>query len=108
MPAAPWLALTLRYASQTARLEIANGFDDLTGSSQQALVGRRARPGNPSPSLHPHYRVSPLLRDGPPLCPASVLRPSRFLPLGDLPSAGRSNTRPAPSGRQVPTFRTGA
>ena len=30
----------------------------------------------PAP-LRPHYRASALLRDGPPPCPATVLRPSR-------------------------------
>ena len=35
------------------------------------MVDRRHRLGNPSPWLHPHYQASQLLRDGPPLCPAT-------------------------------------
>src|SRR5512132_1877256 len=72
------------------------------------LVDRQASPGNPPPSLHPHYRASPLLRGGPSSCPASVRCPSQFPLLGGLPLADHANTRPALSGRGVPTFRTGA
>jgi hypothetical protein len=71
-------------------------------------VDHQADPGNPPPSLRPHYQASPLLRDGPPPCPAPVLCPLQFPLLGVLPSAGRSNTRPAPTGRGVPTFGAGA
>ena len=77
-------------------------------SSQITPVDRRTNPGNPSPSLRPHYRASPLLRDGPPPCPAPVLDPLQIPLLGALPSTGRSNTRPAPLGQQVPTFRADA
>ena len=111
-PAAPLFAFTLRYASQTATLAIRNGLSCNLGSLTWLLpampVDHQANPGNPSPSLRPHYRASPLLRDGPPLCPAPVLGPSQFLLLGVLPSAGRPNTRPAPPGRQVPTFHADA
>jgi hypothetical protein len=76
------------------------------------MVDRRANPDDPSPSLHPHYRASPLLRDGPPLCPASLLSPSRFQPLGVLAANGRRDPRSseptAAAGRQVHTFRAGA
>jgi hypothetical protein len=75
-------------------------------------VDRRANPDDPSPSLHPHYRASALLRDGPPLCPASLLSPSRFQPLGVLAANGRRDPRSseptAAAGRQVHTFRTRA
>ena len=67
-------------------------------------VDHQADPGNPPPSLRPHYRASSLLRDGPSLRPTPVLDPLQFPLLGVLPSAGRSNTRPAPTGRGVPTF----
>ena len=57
----------------------------LTGSSRATPVDHRAarttRPLRSSPITGP----SSLLRDGPPLCPASVLSPSRFPPLGALP-----------------------
>jgi hypothetical protein len=76
------------------------------------MVDRRTSPDNPSPSLHPHYRASALLRDGPPLCPASLLSPSRFQPLGVLAANGRRDPRSseptAAAGRQVHTFRTEA
>src|SRR5829696_9012385 len=49
-----------------------------------------ARPLRSSPITEP----SSLLRAGPPLCPASVLCPSRCLPLGVLPLA--TGGRPAP------------
>jgi hypothetical protein len=89
------------------------GFGSLTGSSREIAVGHRASQDDPPPSLLPHYRASLLLRGGPPLCPASVLRPSRFPPLGDLPSTHgrRPILRHWPSagaGRQVPTFHTEA
>jgi hypothetical protein len=51
---------------------------------------------------------SPLLQGGPPRCPASVLSPSQFQLLGVLLYASRVNTRPDPSGRAVPAFRTSA
>jgi hypothetical protein len=49
------------------------------------------------------------LRDGPPLCPASLRSPSRCLPLGVLASATSRGPAlrhwpAAPSRRQVPTF----
>src|SRR3954470_21094042 len=87
-PAAPWLARTRRQASQTIRLEITNGFavrcGSLTDSSRHLAVDRRSSLDDPPPSLGPHYRASSLLRGGPPLRCASLLRPSRCLPLGRL------------------------
>jgi len=38
-----------------------------------SLVDHQARLIDTTPSLHPHYRTSSLLRVVPPLCPASVL-----------------------------------
>src|SRR4051794_2523047 len=115
-PAAPLLALTLWNASHTTHLEMVNDLSCCFGSLTRLLpatstgmpVDRRTNPGNPSPSLHPHYQASTLLRDGPPACPTSVLRPSQFPLLGALPLADRSNTRPTVSGRGVPTFHTSA
>ena len=58
---APVLALTLRHASQTSRLEIANdlpsGFGSLTGSSRDITVDHQTSQDDPPPSLHPHYGV---------------------------------------------------
>jgi hypothetical protein len=97
-------------------LEISNGlpfgFGSLTGSSRIITVDHRTSQDDPPPSLHPHYRASQLPRGGPPLCRASVLSPSRFRPLGDLPSTtGRrldSHWPAASTRRQVPTFNTRA
>ena len=118
-PAAPLLALTLRYASQTARLSISNGFALRLAQPAPPVsspVDRRPNPDNPSPSLHPHYQASPLLRDGPPLCLTSVLCPSQIPLLGILPYprtrtnlAGthrgerfpRSTQEPGPSSRHL-------
>jgi hypothetical protein len=95
--------LTLRHASQTSRLEITNdlpsGFGSLTGSSRHIAVDHRESQDDPPPSLDPHYRASSLPRGGPPLCPASVLSPSRISRLGfslPRPAAGhnRSTGRP--------------
>ena len=61
------------------------GFDMTTGSSRSFTVDHQSCPDGPSPLLHPHYRASSLLRDGPPLCSASVLCPLPFLRLGVLP-----------------------
>lgn len=70
-----------------------NGFavdlGSLTGSSRQPAVDRCSNPDGPAPSLHPHYRVLPLLRDGPPLRFASVLCPSPFQRFEVLPSPAR-------------------
>src|SRR5215469_2909380 len=46
-----------------------------------------------TPSLHPHYRASSLLRGGPPPCPP-VRCPSQFVLLGGLPlAAGEAGSR---------------
>src|SRR5437762_3098855 len=88
-PAAPSLALTRWYASQTIHLETANGLPfgcgSLIGSSHFAVVDRRADLNNLPASLHPHYQASSLLPGSPPLCLASVLCPSQFRLLGVLP-----------------------
>src|SRR5262249_29634042 len=57
------------------------------GSSRPPPVDHQANQGDPSPSLHPHYQASSLLRDGLPPCPATVLCPSRRDPLEELPLA---------------------
>src|SRR6266498_263877 len=75
---------------------MSNGLSCCFGSLTRLLpappVDHRTTQGNPSPSLGPHYRVSSLLRDGPPACPASVLWPLQFPLLGLLPLASQSNT----------------
>src|SRR5450759_3695462 len=43
----------------------------------------------PSPWLHPHYRASQLLRDGPPACPATGT-----LPLTDSAARGPPSRHP--------------
>ncbi len=48
------------------------------------VVDRQSSLDDPPPSLGPHYRASSLPRGGPPLRRASLLRSSRFLPLGRL------------------------
>src|SRR5262249_52008033 len=57
----PLLALTLRYASQTTRLEISNGltrdFDSLTWLLPSTSVDHQTNQDNPPPSLQPHYRT---------------------------------------------------
>ena len=68
-------------------VEIWNDFGPLIWLLPAQPVDRQADPDDPSPSLRPHYRASALLRDSPPPCPATVLRPSRCWPLGDLPLA---------------------
>ena len=47
-----------------------------------SLVDHQARLIDTTPSLHPHYGTSSLLRVVPPLCPASVLSPLWVLHLG--------------------------
>src|SRR5262249_16258890 len=83
-------------------------------------VDRPASQDDPPPSLRPYYRASSLPRGGPPLCPASVLGPSRIGRLGiSLPhtTAGhrcatgrprarddrfpRSTPKPGPSSRHL-------
>ncbi len=60
-PAAPLLALTLRYASQTTCLETSNGFacdfDSLTWLLPSTSVDHQTNQDNPPPSLQPHYRT---------------------------------------------------
>src|SRR5487761_959217 len=109
-PADPLFALTLRYASQTIPLGMANGFGFGSLSGSSLAVDRRTRLGNASPLLHPHCRASSLIRDAPPPGLASVLSPLRFLPLGVLP-LGRATHRAwsrLTSRLRVPSFHTGA
>ena len=68
---------------------------------------------DPSPSLQPHYRTFTATTVGPPLCPASVLYPSRISRLElSLPQATAGprwrHWSPAGARRQVPTFHTRA
>jgi hypothetical protein len=74
-------------------LEIWNDFGPLIWLLPATPVDHQADPDDPSPSLRPHYRASALLRDGPPPSPATVLRPSRRWPLGDLPLAAGPGRR---------------
>jgi hypothetical protein len=89
------------------------GFGSLTRLLPPHSVDRRTNQDDPSPSLPPHYRASQLPRDGPPLCPASVLSPSRicrsgvFLPRTAAGQRLRHWPR-AGAGRQVHAFGTGA
>src|SRR5713226_10730232 len=74
-------------------------------------VDRRSSPDGRSPSLHPRYRASSLLRDRPPLhAPPRYSAPSTFLRLGFFLSRTRwpEATTSAVSGSQLPTFRVGA
>src|ERR1039458_10301409 len=69
-------------------------------------VVHQPTPGGPSPSLHPHYHASSLLRDSPPLLPALVLCPSRIQPFGVLPlhrdcRFSRSMQEPKPGSRHL-------
>ncbi len=74
-------------------------------------VAHQSSPDGRSPSLHPRYRVSSLLRDRPPL-----LAPRRYSAPHDLPRLGvflSRSVRPAAasfavSGAQLPTFHIGA
>ncbi len=69
------------------------------GSSPTGLAsGRPDLPGPFAPA--PLQGLHPLLRAGPPLCPASVLCPSRCPPLGVLPLATRGPTSPISTGRR--------
>src|SRR5213078_3399138 len=60
-PAAPLLALTLCYASQTICLGISNGLpcdlDSLTWLLPGTLVDHQTNPDDPPPSLQPRYRA---------------------------------------------------
>ena len=87
------------WRSQTA---CRRASDSLTGSSRAIAVDHQASQDDPPPSLHPRYRASPLPRDGPPLCPASVLSPSRISRLGfSLPrtTAGHNRSTGRPRAR---------
>jgi hypothetical protein len=91
-------------ASLTTHFEMSHGlscnFGPLTRLLPTPTSGdRQAHPGDPSPSLRPHYGASPVLRCGPPLRPTPVLDPLQFPLLGALPS-----TRPV----QHPTGTAGA
>jgi hypothetical protein len=55
------MALTLKYASNTRCFEISNDFNPLVWFIPGTPVGHQADPDDPSPSLHPHYRASPLI-----------------------------------------------
>jgi hypothetical protein len=80
---------------------ILNGFASSTGSSscQMASVGQWSRLNNATPSLHLHYKASPLLWVAPHLRSASVLSPSRLEPLvaSSLASENRTSHVPCKS-----------
>ena len=56
MPAAPRLALTCWYASQTARFAMTKGFVDDMSLIPAQRVGSTRQPDNAVPSLYPHYK----------------------------------------------------
>ena len=58
-------------------------------------------PGNPPPSLHPHYQASSLLRGSPPLHPASVL-PSQSSAWGSRAARTYLRLRIGATGSHVP------
>ncbi len=110
------LALTepcVSLSTHTALVTQPKGFVLSTGSSHPWMVDRRLRPDDPSPWLHPHYQASQLLRDGPPLCPATGTQSLPDSADWDAPSRqpqpGRGSRRARPVaclfyGRQVPRF----
>ena len=108
-PGAPLFALTFSQASQTSHFEISNGLPGDFSSPIELLPDtarliERTSHGRPGPFAPPPITgASPLLRAGPPARPASVLSPSRCLPLGALPLA-----RPAAGGqyRDTPSPRS--
>src|SRR6516164_3875680 len=55
-PAAPRLALTCWYASQTARFAITKGFADVMSLIPAWQVGNTGQPDNAAPSLPSRYR----------------------------------------------------
>ena len=92
-PGAPLFAWTFSYASQNEALRDLKRLHLRLRSHHAAPPACRVTSGRPWPARPlrstPITEPSPLLRAGPPLCPASVLCPSRFPPLGVLPLAGR-------------------
>src|SRR6266508_62629 len=85
-------------------LEISNDFGPLTWLLPAAPVDHQADPDDPSPSLHPHYRASPLLRDGPPPCPHRYSAPCGVCRLGIslLPPAQQASDHLGATGSHVP------
>jgi len=69
-----------------------NGFASSTGSSRFQLASVRDRTTQPLRSSH-ITEPSTLLRAAPPLCPASVLSPSRLEPLAACPFTSSDVTR---------------
>ena len=74
----PLIGLPYRLLGNTKRL-------CLTQRLLPGLVDPHVRLIDTTPSLHPRYGTSTLLRVVPPLCPASVLSPLWVFPLGFLP-----------------------
>src|SRR5438309_8911660 len=115
-PAAPLLALTCLYASHTNCFDITNGLSTEPDLPTRLLPGRevpvaRANTpcGEPTPSLHPHYRsfLTTTSRS------ASGRRVGtqrlRFPPYDALPLAHpRTTARMCRIGTRFPTFRAGA
>src|SRR5664280_2718640 len=100
-PAAPPFSLIFSQASHTSIFGMSYDLPCNLGSLTRLIpLGLTAfiNQDGPSPWLHPHYRASQLLRDGPPACPATGTLPltdsaARVLPLatrrchfGALPS----------------------
>src|SRR3954468_19288940 len=103
-PAAPWLALTLLYASQTSRFGMSNGFA-LSMRFLPLPVDLCPELNNATPSLQPHYRAF-VTTTGCSCAPHRYSDPRRGLLLGCLPSHRgdrfpRSAQEPAPESRHL-------
>src|SRR6266851_7853021 len=70
-------------------------------------VASLMRPLDPTPSLQPHYELSPLLRVGPPQCSASVRSPRGFGRLGfslNIRATGSCSSAQQPASASRPLY----
>src|SRR5665811_1189560 len=91
-PAPPPFSLIFSQASHTSIFGMSYDLPCNLGSLTRLIpLGLTAfiNQDGPSPWLHPHYRASQLLRDGPPACPATGT-----LPLTDSAARGPPSRHP--------------
>src|SRR5664279_4524539 len=106
-PAAPPFSLIFSQASHTSIFGMSYDLPCNLGSLTRLIpLGLTAfiNQDGPSPWLHPHYRASQLLRDGPPACPDRYSAPHGFSRSGSSLSPPVGVT----SGRYLHTFHTRA
>ena len=108
--------LHVKHASSWPSINTNEARLTITPDASATVQGGQISTGEGGSVSHRRRQItepSPLIRDGPPLCPAQLLSPSQFRCLGFSPETTGRGPQPlhwptVPSGRQVPEFHTRA